>query len=114
MATALYEPIDVQFHCVIEKASVEEEKNIKIVSASPTQYEWNIERELTVTLANTDKPPGKPVGVVLKKQHRRENLGLEMYDFSKEDEKDVFFRKEGKSCNKRIALGWPNEYCQYN
>ncbi len=35
---ALHELMDVQFHCVIEKSSVEEEKISFSHTASPTQY----------------------------------------------------------------------------
>ncbi len=42
--------MNVQFHCMIEKASVEEEKKEFFpYKRLTTQYEWNIERELVVT-----------------------------------------------------------------
>ncbi len=45
--------MDVQFHGVIEKASIEEQKRRFSHTKSPTQYEWNIERELDNSLVMT-------------------------------------------------------------
>ncbi len=43
--------MDVQFHCMIEMASVEETKMSFSHTASTTQYEWNIERELSFVIS---------------------------------------------------------------